>query len=114
MIRSGLMKTVTFKRVRFFGVLFFGVIPLLMMNLTGCTGAAEESEPVLLVDEEVEPDVAGNLPAEYSDVVSTMSFSVKYRAAATQDLSFDVVGVDILKSLVFQGFLGKKIGLLPL
>ncbi len=97
------MKTVTFKRVRFFGVLFFGIIPLLTMNLTGCTGESDDSEPVLLVDEEVEPDVAGNLPAEYADVVSTMSFGVKYRAAATQDLSFDVERAKIDSVLVTPG-----------
>ncbi len=103
MIRSGLMKTFTFKRVRFFGVLFFGLIPMLGTSLYGCTSSSEDSDPVLLVGEEVEPDVAGNLPAEYADVVSTMSFNVKYRTAATQDLSFDVERAKIDSVLVTPG-----------
>ena len=103
MIRSGLMKTFTFKRVRFFGVLFFGLVPVLGTSLFGCTRNTEESDPVLLVGEEVEEDVAGNLPAEYADVVSTMSFSVRYRTAATQDLAFDVERAKIDSVLVTPG-----------
>ena len=104
MIRSGVMKISNkFKRVRVFGVLFFGLIPVLATNLYGCTGADEESDPVLLVGEEEEADVAGNLPVEYADVVSTISFNVKYRTAATQDLSFDVERAKIDSVLVTPG-----------
>ena len=104
MIRSGVMKiSKKFKRVRVFGVLFFGLIPVMATNLYGCTRAAEEDGPVLLVGEEEEEDVAGNLPVEYADVVSTISFNVKYRTAATQDLSFDVERAKIDSVLVTPG-----------
>ncbi|MBP3754930.1 MAG: hypothetical protein J6I66_08735 [Lachnospiraceae bacterium] len=92
-----------FKRVRVFGVLFFGLIPVLSTSLYGCTRSDEESEPVLLVTEETEEDVAGNLPVEYTDVVSTISVGVKYRTAATQDLSFDVERAKIDSVLVTPG-----------
>ncbi len=103
MIRSGVNKIVKFKRVRVFGVLFFGLIPVLGTSLCGCTRSGEESEPVLLVTEESEPDVAGNLPVEYTDVVSTISIGVKYRTSATQDLSFDVERAKIDSVLVTPG-----------
>ena len=103
MIRSGVKNISKFKRVRVFGVLFFGLMPTLASSLCGCTRTVDESEPVLLVTEETEPDVAGNLPAEYTDVVSTMSIGVKYRTAATQDLSFDVERAKIDSVLVTAG-----------
>ena len=103
MIRTGIKQIFKLKRVRFFGVLFFGLVPVLSTSLCGCTRAAEDSEPVLLVNEETEEDVAGNLPVEYADVVSTTSISVKYRAAATQDLSFDVERAKIDSVLVTAG-----------
>ena len=103
MIRSGVKNISKFKRVRVFGVLFFGLMPVLASSLGGCTRAIEDSDPVLLVDEETEPDVAGNLPAEYADVVSTISFNVRYRTAATQDLSFDVERAKIDSVLVTAG-----------
>lgn len=103
MIRSGVNTMNKFKRVRVFGVLFFGLIPVLSTSLYGCTRSDEESEPVLLVTEETEEDVAGNLPVEYTDVVSTISVGVKYRTAATQDLSFDVERAKIDSVLVTPG-----------
>ena len=104
MIRSGVIKISNkYKRVRFFGVLFFGLIPVLTTNLCGCTRSGEEAEPVLLVEEEEDADVAGNLPVEYTDVVSTISIGVKYRTAATQDLSFDVERAKIDSVLVTPG-----------
>ena len=89
--------------MRVFGVLFFGLFPVLGSSLYGCTRNVEESDPVLLATEETEEDVAGNLPVEYSDVVSTLSFSVRYRTAATQDLSFDVERAKIDSVLVTPG-----------
>ena len=89
--------------MRSFGVLVFGVSVALSSSLYGCTRTNEESEPVLLVTEETEEDVAGNLPAEYTDVVSTMSIGVRYRTAATQDLSFDVERAKIDSVLVTPG-----------
>ncbi len=103
MIRSGVNTIYKFKRVRVFGVLFFGLIPVLSTSLYGCTRSDEDTDPVLLVTEETEEDVAGNLPVEYTDVVSTISIGVKYRTAATQDLSFDVERAKIDSVLVTPG-----------
>lgn len=103
MIRSGVNTIYKFKRVRVFGVLFFGLIPVLSASLYGCTRSDEDTDPVLLVTEETEEDVAGNLPVEYTDVVSTISIGVKYRTAATQDLSFDVERAKIDSVLVTPG-----------
>jgi len=103
MIRSGVNTINKFKRVRVFGVLFFGLIPVLSTSLYGCTRSDEDTDPVLLVTEETEEDVAGNLPVEYTDVVSTISIGVKYRTAATQDLSFDVERAKIDSVLVTPG-----------
>ena len=103
MIRSGVNTINIFKRVRVFGVLFFGLIPVLSTSLYGCTRSDEDTDPVLLVTEETEEDVAGNLPVEYTDVVSTISIGVKYRTAATQDLSFDVERAKIDSVLVTPG-----------
>ena len=89
--------------MRVFGVLFFGLIPVLSTSLYGCTRSDEDTDPVLLVTEETEEDVAGNLPVEYTDVVSTISIGVKYRTAATQDLSFDVERAKIDSVLVTPG-----------
>ncbi|MBP5472847.1 MAG: hypothetical protein J6Y12_09250, partial [Lachnospiraceae bacterium] len=72
-------------------------------SLAGCTDNAEEEELVLLYGEEETEEVAGDLPVEYADVVKTQSVSVRYRAAVTVDLSFDVERVKIDSVLVTNG-----------
>ena len=72
-------------------------------SLAGCTDSAEDEELVLLYGEEETGEVAGDLPVEYADVVKTQSVSVRYRAAVTVDLSFDVERVKIDSVLVTNG-----------
>jgi len=91
------------KRVCVLGVLFFALNLSSLSVLSGCSDAAEEDNVVLLYDDEGVEDVAGNLPAEYADVVSTMTVSCRYRAAVTQDLAFNVERARIDSVLVAAG-----------
>lgn len=89
------------KRATGLGVLFFALC--MTFSLAGCTDSAEDEELVLLYGEEETGEVAGDLPVEYADVVKTQSVSVRYRAAVTVDLSFDVERVKIDSVLVTNG-----------
>ena len=82
-------------------MLFFALC--MTLSLAGCTDAEGEEELVLLYGEEETEEVAGDLPVEYTDVVKTESISVRYRAAVTVDLSFDVERVKIDSVLVTNG-----------
>ncbi len=87
-------------------MLFFALC--ITLSLSGCANDAGEEELVLLYGEEETVEVAGDLPVEYTDVVKTESISVRYRAAVTVDLSFDVERVKIDSVLVTNGEAVKK------
>ena len=89
------------KRAAGFGVLFFALYTVL--SLMGCSNTAGDEELVILYGEEETEEVAGDLPVEYADVVKTTSISVRYRAAVTVDLAFDVERVKIDSVLVTNG-----------
>ena len=82
-------------------MLFFALCTVL--SLTACSGSAGDDELVILYGEEETEEVAGDLPVEYADVVRTQSISVRYRAAVTVDLAFDVERVKIDSVLVTNG-----------
>lgn len=89
-------------------MLFFALGSLNAFFLSGCANAAEEENMVILFDEESVTEVAGNLPAEYADVVSTMTVSCRYRTAVTQDLAFDIERAKISTVYVAAGETVKK------
>ena len=89
------------KRATGFGVLFFALC--MAISLIGCANTGDEEELVLLYGEEETEEVAGDLPVEFADVVKTQSISVRYRAAVTVDLAFDVERVKIDSVLVTNG-----------
>ena len=92
------------KRACLFCVLFFALDTTALSALSGCSSVTEEDNIVILQNEDdTVEEVAGNLPVEYSDVVSTVSVSCRYRAAVTQDLSFDVERAKIDSVLVAAG-----------
>ncbi|MCR4791279.1 MAG: hypothetical protein K5871_00865 [Lachnospiraceae bacterium] len=91
------------KRARLFSVLFFAFCISSVSVFSGCSEVAEEDNMVILFDEESVTEVAGNLPAEYADVVSTMNVSCRYRTAVTQDLSFDIERAKISTVYVAAG-----------
>ena len=97
------------KRACLFSVLFFALDTTALSALSGCSSVTEEDNIVILQNEDdTVEEVAGNLPVEYSDVVSTVTVSCRYRAAVTQDLSFDVERVKIDSVLVAAGEEVKK------
>ena len=89
------------KRAAGIGVLFFALS--MMISLVGCSNTADDDELVILYGEEETEEVAGDLPVEFADVVKTESISVRYRAAVTVDLAFDVERVKIDSVLVTNG-----------
>ena len=82
-------------------MLFFALS--MMISLVGCSNTADDDELVILYGEEETEEVAGDLPVEFADVVKTESISVRYRAAVTVDLAFDVERVKIDSVLVTNG-----------
>ncbi len=91
------------KRACTFGMLFFALTSANVFFLSGCAETTEEDNMVILFDEESVTEVAGNLPAEYADVVSTMTVSCRYRTAVTQDLAFDIERAKISTVYVAAG-----------
>jgi len=89
------------KRATRLGVLFFALC--MILSLAGCGTSADEDDLVIIYDNEETEDVAGDLPVEYTDVVLTRSISVRYRAAVTVDLAFDVERAKIDSVLVTNG-----------
>lgn len=89
------------KRAAGIGVLFFALS--MTLSLAGCSNTAGDEELVILYGEEETEEVAGDLPVEYADVVKTQSISVRYSAAVTVDLAFDVERVKIDSVLVTNG-----------
>ena len=92
-----------FKRACAGSVLFFALSSVNVMMLSGCAETAEQDNMVILFDEETITEVAGNLPAEYADVVSTTSISCRYQTAVTQDLAFDIERAKISTVYVTAG-----------
>ncbi len=88
-------------------MLFFA-LSAAVLPMGGCAGQAEEENMVLLYNDEGVEEVAGNLPVEYADVVSTMTISARYRTAVTMDLAFDVERARIDSVLVTAGEEVKK------
>ena len=84
-------------------MLFFALGCVSAYTLSGCAETVEEDNMVILFDEETITEVAGNLPAEYADVVSTMSISCRYQTAVTQDLAFDIERAKISTVYVTAG-----------
>ncbi len=100
----GKNKNNNLKRACLFGALFFALDTTVLSTLSGCASITDEDNIVILQNEDdTVEEVAGNLPVEYSDVVSTVSVSGRYRAAVTQDLSFDVERAKIDSVLVTAG-----------
>ena len=84
-------------------MLFFALGSVSTYSLAGCAATAEEDNMVILFDEETITEVAGNLPAEYADVVLTKSISCRYQTAVTQDLAFDIERAKISTVYVTAG-----------
>ena len=99
----GKTKKFKFKRACLVGVLFFALDSFCVGSLAGCASVNDEENIVILQTEEGTEEVAGNLPVEYADVVSTVTVSCRYRAAMTQDLSFDIERAKIDSVLVTAG-----------
>ncbi|MCR5618465.1 MAG: hypothetical protein K6F65_00060 [Lachnospiraceae bacterium] len=82
-------------------MLFFALYTVL--SLAGCSNTSADEDLVILYGEEETAEVAGDLPVEYADVVKTQSISVRYSAAVTVDLAFDVERAKIDSVLVTNG-----------
>ena len=84
-------------------LILLAVFAVFSVQLSACTSETDEEPLVILQNEETELDVAGNVPVEYSDIVSTARISCKYQTAAVQELSFDVERVKITSVHVAAG-----------